>query len=250
MKRDAALEVTHGLRAGLALIAARPEEVTRVAFSKASAREVEPATRPLRARGVACMLLSDAELDRAAGVAQHEGLLVEARARRWATPEELGELLVKRRGVAVALDHVKNPYNAGAILRTAAFLGADALLAGVAAKDTTGGLDAQAVRVAEGGAEHVLLARTPHLADALVALRERGVLVIGADGHATADASDAPLSWPLAIVMGHEREGLHPRVRAACDRLVAIRGSGKIESLNVAVAAGILVARATRERAR
>jgi TrmH RNA methyltransferase len=221
--------------------------VTRVAFSRASAREVEPRARSLRARGVPCTLLSDAELDRAAGVAQHEGLLVEARARRWATPEELGDALVRGRGLAVALDHVKNPYNAGAILRTAAFLGADALLVGVS-KGSAGGLDAQAVRVAEGGAEHVMLARTPHLADALSALRARGVRVIGADGHATEYADDARFSRPLVVVMGHEREGLHPRVRAACDALVAIHGTGNVESLNVAVAAGILLSRATRTR--
>ena len=238
------LEVTHGLRAGLAVIDARPKEVTRVGFSKASAREVEPKTRGLRAQ---CMLLADAELDRAAGVAQHEGLLVEAKPRRWATPEELADRLVRARGVGVALDHVKNPYNAGAILRTAAFLGAEALLAGTSAKEP-GGLDAQAIRVAEGGAERVLLARTSQLADALALLRKRGVLVVGADGRAEHDVEDAPLSLPAVLVVGHEREGLHERVRAQCDLLVAVRGTGAVESLNVAVAAGILLARLGRLR--
>src|SRR5262249_3041729 len=147
-KPDAPHEVTHGLRAGLAVLAARPRDVVRVAFSRASAREVEPATRQLRARGVPCGALSDAELDTLAKVAQHEGLYVEARPRRWRTPEDVAARLLETRGVAVALDRVRNPYNTGAILRSAAFFGVNALLIGAPAQHP--GLDAQAVRVAEG----------------------------------------------------------------------------------------------------
>lgn len=240
------IEITHGLRAGLALLAARPGDVVRVGFSRASAREIEPLTRPLRARGVPCAMLPDAELDRLARAPQHEGVYIEARPRAWMTPDDAGARLLASRGVGLALDHVQNPYNVGAILRTAAFFGADALFVGV--PDGREALGAQAVRVAEGGAEHVRLSRTPRLADALGALRKRGVLVVGAHGGAPCDWDDQPLSYPMVVVVGHERQGLHERVRAECDALVAVRGTGAVESLNVAVAAGVLLARATRER--
>lgn len=235
-------ETTHGLRAGLAVLARRPRDVLRVAFSRASARVVEPAARALEARGVPCRMLSDAELDRIAGVEQHEGLLVEARPRAWLAPEPWAAELASRRGVAIVLDRVRNPYNVGAIVRSAAFFGVDALLVG--APPDHPGLDPQAVRVAEGGAEHLALARTAHVAEALAKLRERGVLVVGADGHAKDDLRDVALKRPLALVFGNERDGLHERVKARCDRLAGVRGSGRVESLNVAVAAGVLVAHA------
>jgi TrmH RNA methyltransferase len=226
----------HGLRAGLALIAKRPNDVVRIAFSRASARLVEPATRALKSRGVPCRILSDLELDRLARVEQHEGLVIEAKPRAWIAPDALE---AKTRTI-VALDRVRNPYNIGAIIRSAAFFGVDALLVG--APPDHPGLDAQAVRVAEGGAEHLVLARTTHLGDALGALRKKGAMVLGADGHAKTAIGDVAIARPVVLVFGNEREGLHDRVRAQCDHLVAVRGSGRVESLNVAVAAGILIA--------
>lgn len=215
------------------MLAKRPDEVVRVAFSRASARLVEPLTRPLKARGISCRILADGELDRIAGVTQHEGLLVDAKPRRWSAPADVPP------GAAVALDRVRNPYNAGAIVRSAAFFGATALIVGAPADHP--GLDPQAVRVAEGGAEHLVLARTTHLADALAAHRKRGITVIGADSHAKTDVADLAVERPVVLVFGNEREGLHDRIRAQCDHFVAIRGSGRVESLNVAVAAGILI---------
>jgi tRNA G18 (ribose-2'-O)-methylase SpoU len=147
-------------------------------------------------------------------------------------------------GVAVALDRVRNPYNVGAILRSAAFFGVDAALLGAPAPHPT--LAPDAIRVAEGGAEHLLLTRTTDLADTLGRLRSRGVRVIGADGAAPAGAQGFAFERPVLLVLGHEREGLGPRVRAQCDALVAVRGSGKVESLNVAVAAGVLIAEMVR----
>jgi tRNA G18 (ribose-2'-O)-methylase SpoU len=71
------------------------------------------------------------------------------------------------------------------------------------------------------------------------------VRVIGADGHATVDALTTPFGRPSILVLGNEREGLGPRIRAQCDAIVAIRGTGAVESLNVGVAAGVLIAHLT-----
>ncbi len=188
--------------------------------------------------------MSVAELDRIAESTHHEGLCVAVRPRRWLSTTELADVLVREKGTALALDRVRNPYNIGAILRSAAFFGVDAVLLGTPAPHP--GLAPTAVRVAEGGAEHVPLARTTDLADTLARLRTRGVRVVGADGSATTGAAGFGFGRPTILVVGNEREGLGERVRAQCDAVVAVRGAGSVESLNVAVAAGVLIAEMTR----
>ena len=143
------------------------------------------------------------------------------------------------------MDRVRNPYNVGAVVRTAAFFGVEAVLVGASAPHP--GLAPLALRVAEGGAEHVALARTTDLADTLARLRARGALVVGADGHAERAYHEHVFDRPAVLVLGHEREGLSPRIRGQCDAVVAIPGGGAVESLNVAVAAGILIGEMMRE---
>jgi tRNA G18 (ribose-2'-O)-methylase SpoU len=216
----------------------------RVVHSRAVRPDVADLARWAKREGVPCDEVPDGELDRFAGSSHHEGLCLEVRPRRWETPRDLGEALARRRGVAIALDRVRNPYNVGAILRSAAFFGAEGALFGAQAPHPE--LAPTAVRVAEGGVEHLLLARTTDLSSTLSNLRKAGVRVVGADGQATANATGFAFGRPSILVLGHEREGLGERVRAQCDALVAVRGSGRIESLNVGVAAGILIAEMTR----
>lgn len=235
---------TQGVRAGIAVLTERMDEVLRVGFAREVRRELGELLRTAGSRSIECLEMTVAELDRAAGGPHHEGLLVEARPRRWLSTGELAELLGRTRGTCIALDRVRNPYNVGAALRSAAFFGVDAALLGAPAPHP--GLAATAVRVAEGGVEHLALARTTDLADTLGRLRQRGVKVVGADADAPTSALGFPFARPAVLVVGNEREGLADRVRAQCDAVVAIPGSGAVESLNVAVATGILVAEMTR----
>jgi TrmH RNA methyltransferase len=242
-----AAEPTPGLRAGLAVVARRPDDVLRVAYARGVRGEIGDLLRWAGRERVPCTEASEAELGKLADSTQHEGLCVVARARKWLPAAELSELLGRERGRAIALDRVRNPYNVGAVLRSAAFFGLKAALLGAPAPHP--GLAPTAIRVAEGGVEHLALARTTDLADTLARLRSRGALVVGADGHARASAFGAfaqAAARPAILVVGNEREGLAERVRAQCDAVVAIPGSGAVESLNVAVAAGVLVAEMMR----
>lgn len=243
MKGD--VERIYGHRAGIAVLQRRPRDVIRVACLRERVPEVEEALGK-HADDVSIGVLGDRDIEKLARTNQHEGLVLEARARHWASPGELADLLVEKHGTAIALDRVRNSYNVGAVIRSAAFFGVEALLLGAPAPHP--GLDPNAIRVAEGGAEQIVVARTTDLADTLGRLRARGVKVYGADGHATADALAVAYERPAILVMGNEREGLGPRVRAHCDEIVAIRGSGAVESLNVGVAAGILVSQLTHRR--
>lgn len=232
------------MRAGLAVLAARPEDVVQVACSSRSGPEAFAALRDAEERGTPCAELSDRELEQLASTPHHEGLVVTTRPRPWATPRQLTEVLVSNRGVALALDRVRNPYNIGAILRTAAFFGVDAVILGAMAPSPD--LAPNAVRVAEGGAERVILCRTPDLGETLARMKTRGVKVVGADAHAQEDALGYRFPRPSVLVLGHEREGMTARVAAQCDALVRIAGSGAVESLNVSVAAGVLIGQLVR----
>jgi RNA methyltransferase, TrmH family len=232
-------EVIYGLRASLAAIERRPDDVISVAFNKETKREVD------RLRGRFDKLArSDNELARLADSQHHEGIAVLTHPRRWASPTELADKMVRARGTAIALDRVRNPYNIGAILRTAAFFGVDAAILGSPAPHPA--LPRDAIRVAEGGVEHLLLSRTTDLADTLARLRKHGVHVIGTDVRTNTEAIGFRFDRPVVLVVGHEREGMSDRVRAQCDALVKITGSGAVESLNVGVATGVLIAEMVR----
>lgn len=239
-------ETIYGLRAVQAVFARRRDDLLQLAFGPKSRRELEPIVRWAEGRGVEAKELGERDLERLAGSTHHEDACAVVRARRWVAPGELAERLVRDRGVAVALDRVRNPYNVGAILRSAAFFGVDAALLGAPAPHP--GIAPDAVRVAEGGVEHLLVARTTDLVDTLARLRDRGVQIVGADGGSATSAIGFPFARPTVLVMGNEREGLGPRVRAVCDAIVAIPGTSAVESLNVAVAAGVLIAELVRSR--
>jgi TrmH RNA methyltransferase len=237
------VERIHGHRAAMAVLEKRPDDVIRVACTRSHLAAVEHA---LGKRKTHVGLLTEAEVEKLAGSKQAEGLCLEAKERAWLSPQDLVDLLTNRRGVALALDRVRNSYNIGAILRSAAFFGVDACILGAPAPHP--GLDPNAIRVAEGGCEHIALARTTDLADTLARLRRRGVTILGTDGHADADAMTLDFPRPSVVVMGNEREGLGARIRAQCDTVLAIRGTGAVESLNVGVAAGVLIARLVAAR--
>lgn len=240
------LEITYGLRAGIALATARPGDVLRIAYSREVERELGPVLRAAEAGGVRAVVKTDAELARLCGSTHHEGLCVAARPRAWIPAAKLADRLVAKGGAAIALDRVRNPYNVGAILRGAAFFGVDAAILGAPAPHPA--LAPDAIRVAEGGVEHLALSRTTDLAETLGRLRARGVHVYGADGASKHSAIGFAYARPAILVVGHEREGMSPRVRAQCDHIVAIPGSGAVESLNVAVATGVLASELLRAR--
>jgi tRNA G18 (ribose-2'-O)-methylase SpoU len=232
-------EIVHGLRASLAVLEARPKDILRVASSAERRRDVGALITYAERQQLPWSEMDERSLSRLAESEHHEGVCIFVKPRVWTTPSALTELLVSTRGCALALDRVRNPYNTGAILRTAAFFGLPAVILGAQAPHPA--LAPQAVRVAEGGAEHLRLTRTTDLGDTLQRMRTRGVRVLGADGGLKEDARKQDLRGPLVIVMGNEREGLLPRVREQCDGFVSLVGTGKVESLNVSIAASLLI---------
>jgi RNA methyltransferase, TrmH family len=229
----------YGLSAALAIFEHRPDAVISIAHTEAVRRPLAPLLSEAARRRIAYREVDDETLARMAESVHHEGVCLLVRPLPPVTLDDVARLAGER-GLVLALDSVDNPHNVGAILRSAAYFGACALLLGAQAGKQP--LTAATRRVAEGGAELVPVARPADFAKALRELQAHGFSIVGADARGKLRVSE--LRWPAraVLVLGHERHGVSDAARAACDTLVRIPGTGAVESLNVSVAAGILIA--------
>lgn len=179
-----------------------------------------------------------AELEKIGGTVHHGGVVavVAAPALRAPSREEVRRWAARRTPV-LALDRIGNAHNLGAIARSAAFFGIEHLV--IPADPAAAVPNDAAYRVAEGGLEHVTVWRVDDLAGFVAMLRAAGYEVLGAATRG--GRPEAGGEGPRALVLGNEETGLSPAVAGACSRLVTLTGSGRVESLNVSVAAGVLM---------
>ena len=183
-------------------------------------------------------------LDRMAGGVPHQGIIaIVSEKPVLALPALLDE--VKSPALLVVLDGVEDPRNLGAILRTAEAAGADGVLL---PERHSAGLSEVVARASAGALEHVPVARVGNLVQALQALKERGVWVVGYDAAGTERWDAVDLTKPVALVLGGEGRGMRRLVREHCDHLVSIPHFGHVTSLNVSVAAGVALYEAVRQR--
>ena len=238
-------ERIYGLEAALAVLRVRPDDVRRIAYHAELGPRLGPLLRYAAARRVAYTEKDESELRAIAGTEHHEGIVVEARERDLLADEEIVSRFASDRGPLrlVALDGVENPHNVGAVMRTAAFLGVHGVIVHARIEQPFG---PAALRVAEGGAEHLALGRASDLASIARSLADAGVAVIGTDAAATDDALAFRYPRRALIVLGSEAAGVSIAVRRTLTHTVGVRGNGSVESLNVSVAAGIVLAAATR----
>jgi len=173
-------------------------------------------------------------LDRAANQARHQGILAFGAAHSYSSLDQLrpGAQLV------AILDGVEDPHNLGAILRTAHAAGADAVLF---PERRAAGLTEVVAKAAAGALEHLPVIRIGNVSQSLEALKARGFWIYGLEERAEQLYSETDYARPTAFVLGGEGSGLHQNVRAHCDVLIRIPMAGAIASLNVSVAAGVVL---------
>ncbi|MGR9071896.1 MAG: 23S rRNA (guanosine(2251)-2'-O)-methyltransferase RlmB [Gammaproteobacteria bacterium] len=186
-------------------------------------------------------------LDRLTEGKNHQGVVVEMEMPREKDENDLKQSLGKIQGnpFFLVLDHVQDPHNLGACLRTADAAGVHGV---VVTKDQAAGIGPTVCKVASGAAETVPVYQVTNLNRTLRWLKEQGVWVIGAAGDAPKTVYQTDLTGPLALVVGAEGAGMRRLVKEQCDLLVKIPMSGVVESLNLSVAAGVLLYEALRQR--
>lgn len=199
----------------------------------------------LAARGIAPVRATPAELDRLLGAgAVHQGVALEVAALAQPDLDDLADTQL-----LVILDQITDPQNVGAILRSAAAFGADAL---VLTARRSPALSATVAKAASGALEHVPVVAVPNLAQALARLGEFGFRRVGLDGDAPEPFEDRVPEPPLAIVLGAEGKGLRRLTRERCDMLcrLATRGPASLNVSNAAAVAlhGIALSPTWRQR--
>ncbi len=203
-----------------------------------------------REKGVPIHRVPRFDLDRTMGEARHQGVVARIAAARYADPDELLDSLERKVGtpdppLVLGLDAIEDPRNMGSILRTAECAGVHGVFI---TERRAVGLTEVVAKVAAGALEYVPVARVTNLVRLIEQLKERNIWVVGAAAEAEQSYTEWDWNVPAAVFLGNEGHGLHRLVREHCDTLVHIPVSGRLESLNVSVAAGVLLYEARRRR--
>ena len=174
------------------------------------------------------------------GSPDHQGIVAEVEPYPYADPDSL---LEAPDALVIALDQIQDPRNLGAICRSAEAAGATGV---VICERRAASVTAAACKASAGAVEHLPVARVRNLADWLLAARERGAWSYGAATEASTSYRELDFSGRVILVLGGEGGGLRPRVAESCDVLARIPTGGRVGSLNVSVAAAILMFAAGR----
>ena len=201
----------------------------------------------LAALGIKTQPTQRLRLEQMAEGTPHQGIILEVLAPDEWGENELRDALEAQQGMPffLVLDHVQDPHNFGACLRTADAAGVNGV---IVTKDQSVGITPVVAKVASGAAETMPIYRVTNLARTLKLLKEAGLWVFGAAGEAHKTAYEMDFNVPMALVMGAEAKGLRRLTRENCDDLMRLPMSGTVESLNVSVAAGILMYEVVRQR--
>jgi 23S rRNA (guanosine2251-2'-O)-methyltransferase len=251
MTRHDEQNVIYGVNAVLEALRAGKRQVETITILQSARPDRLKVVLDLaREKGVPVQRVPRLELDRSLGEARHQGVVARIASAHYAAADELLDGLAARVGtqdppLALGLDGIEDPRNMGSIVRTAECAGVHGVFI---AERRAVGLTGVVAKVAAGALEYVPVARVTNLVRLIEQLKERNIWVVGA----AADAKQLHTEWdwtlPAAIFLGSEGHGLHRLVREHCDTLVRIPVVGKLDSLNVSVAAGVLLYEARRQR--
>ena len=188
-------------------------------------------------------------LDQITGTLKHQGVVGIGASKRYDTIDQLLEFS-RQRGEAsffLILDEIEDPRNLGAILRTAEGGGVHGV---ILPTRRSAGITETVAKTSAGAIEYVKVVQVVNIVQTIEFLKTEGIWIYGLDGGADANYLQMDYTAPVAFVLGGEAKGLRPLVKQNCDMTVSIPMRGKIQSLNVSTAAGIVVYEALRQRSR
>jgi len=238
----------YGFHAVAALLAARPAAVSALMLAEGAERRCADLLERATAAGIPVERVTRQELDRMLPGRNHQGVVAAVQGGSCemderALPDFLAALAAP--AFVLVLDGVQDPHNLGACLRTADAAGVHAV---ILPKDRAAGITPVVHKVACGAVQSMPIFTVTNLARSVRVLREAGIWVYGASDQAEQTLYEADLRGPLALVLGSEGRGMRRLTRELCDFEVAIPMAGTVSSLNVSVAAGVLLFEAVRQR--
>ena len=239
--------VREALEAGRAfdrIVIARGRQDTRV----------EEIVQLARARNISVRFEDRSQIDRLADTKEHQGIVGLVAPRAAGTIEEIIEAANAaaaagsgEKGLIVLLDGVEDPHNLGAIVRTSLAAGAHGV---VIPERRAAGLTDTVARASAGALSHLPVAKVTNLARTMEELKEAGYWLVGLDEEGDREYTEVDFTSPVGIVMGGEGRGLHELTRKRCDFVVKLPTVGPVKSLNVSVAAGVVLFEVVRQRKR
>lgn len=200
-----------------------------------------------RANSIAVRFLPRTELDRMARSGSHQGVVAVTSSKAYV---DLDDLIAAKRGehsLIVVLDGVEDPHNLGAVLRTADASGADGV---VIPERRAAGVTGTVAKASAGASEHLPVAKVTNISRSLEELKQKGLWIVGLDERGKQNYDEVDYKMDCAVVLGAEGKGLHDLVGRKCDFLVSIPMLGEVPSLNVSVAAGVVLYEVVRQRRR
>ena len=241
-------ETIYGMHAVRVMLERAPQRVLSVRLAQQRADPRARAIEDLARRHARPLQRVDAHaLKQLLGEVAHQGVAAEITPLRpWSEDDLLAALADLRAPLLLALDGVQDPHNLGACLRTADACGA---LAVIVPRDRAAQLTPSARKVAVGAAETTPVIAVTNLVRTLKLLKDAGLWVVGADAAAEKTAREVDLKGPLVLVLGAEGTGLRHLTQVNCDFMVdRLTAARAVESLNVSVAAGMLLYESLRQR--
>jgi len=233
--------VTEALKAG------RPVQRLLIAEQRKADRDVAEIIRLAKDRGIEVRMTTREALNREAPNALHQGVIASASAREYATLDDILKIPVQKGAspLFLILDGIEDPRNLGAILRTAEAAGVHGV---IIPERRAAGLTETVAKAAAGAMEYVPVVKVVNIVNTLEELKKSGVWIAGAEAAGDMTYWDADYVRPTAIVLGGEDKGVRRLVRERCDYVVSLPLEGQINSLNVSVAAGVLLYEVLRQR--
>lgn len=232
--------VVECLRAGV------PATALYVALGVEADERVTESVARAADKGIAILEVPRSDLDRMTANHLHQGIALQVPPYDYAHPDDLvASALESPPALLVALDNISDPRNLGAIVRSVAALGGHGV---VIPQRRSASVTAVAWRTSAGAAARIPVARATNLTRTLKDWADRGLRVVGLDAGGDTVLDDLDGTDPMVVVVGSEGKGLSRLVRQNCDEVVSIPMAGQAESLNAAVAAGVVLAEIARQR--
>lgn len=243
------LEKITGVHAVLEILVARDRKVDKLYLIHGTRRgrlkEIEDRALFLQ---IPVAFIAPSQLAKICGHNHHQGVLAMVRSYPFATLNEILSMSIKNKTAPflLILDQIQDPRNLGAILRNAEGAGVDGI---IITSRRSSAITSTVVKTSAGASEHLKICRVMNLVQTLETLKDLGIWIYGTDLHeATTSLYEVDGKDAIALVIGNEEKGIRPLVKKNCDWLIKIPMSGKIESLNAAASAALVLYEIRRQR--